>query len=336
MTSGRRTGTGGEATSTDGDCAAPRYLRYDAPPFLAGLDHHVNNLACLLREAHASGRLALLPPLTLHPKHNFDHSLDWRWDDYYDLDASTLIDGAGREQPLPIAKNPLGPPSCPSENAKPFLVRPGKHIPPESRRHRLVVRRIGDSVFRRQVPQEHPPAVRLELRPAAPVARLVARTTASMASLGDEGFVGVHVRRGDRLGEYPAACTEPARIEARLASLAVARGTVLFIASDERDPRFFEPLRVHYQLVRYTDFPFLAALVSGEHPDNYLLYRVEQEILARAKLRIETLPNRGPHAHAALVDAAEWRRSSPGIWEKGRKSLHRLYARFPFRRDLQK
>ena len=336
MTSGRRTGTGGEATSIDGDCAAPRYLRYNAPQFLAGLDHHVGNLACLLREAHASRRLALLPPLTLHPKHNFDHSRDWRWNDYYDLDASTLIDGAGREHPLPIAKNAPGPPSCPSENAKPFLVRPGKHIPPESQRHRLVVRRIGNSVFRRQVPQEHPPAVRLELRPAPPVARLAARATASMASLGDEGFVGIHVRRGDRLGEYPAACTEPAGIKARLASLAVARGTVLFIASDERDPRFFEPLRVHYQLVRYTDFPFLEALVSGEHPDNYLLYRVEQEILARAELRIETLPNRGPHAHAALVDAAQWRRSSPGLWERGRKSLHRLYARFPFWRDLHK
>ena len=315
---------------------AARYLRYDAPPVLAGLAHHVANLRCLLREAHATGRLAVLPPLTLHPKHNFNHNRDWRWDDYYDLDASTLIDAAGREHPLPIAKSLPGPPSRPNESAAPFLVRPGKRIPPESGRHRLVVRRIGDSVFRRQVPQEHPPTVRLELRPAVPVARLAARATASMAPLADGEFVGVHVRRGDRLGEYPAACTEPARIEARLASLAVARGTVLFIASDERDPRFFEPLRAHYQLVRYTDFPFLAALVSGEHPDNYLLYRVEQEILARAKLRIETLPNRGPHAHAALVDAAEWRRTSPGLWERGRKSLHRLYARFPFRRDLHK
>lgn len=322
MTSGK--GIGGGAASIDGDCAVPRYLRYDAPPFMAGLDHHVGNLKCLLAEAHATGRLALLPPLTLHPKHNFDHNRDWRWDDYYDLDASMLIDAAGREHPLPIAKQ-----GCPSVNATPFVVRPGRRVPAASRRHRLVVRRIGDSVFRKQVPQQNPPAVRLELRPAASVALMAEKV---MASFGGEGFVGVHVRRGDRLGEYPAARTEPAHIEARLASLGVTRGTVLFIASDEREPRFFEPLREHYQVVRYTDFPFLEGLVSGARPDNYLLYRVEQEVLARAKLRIETLPNRGPHAHAALVDAAEWRRSSPGFWETSRKLLHRLRAGFPFRR----
>lgn len=316
----------------DGDGAAPRYLRYDAAPFLAGLDHHVGNLKCLLGEAHATGRLALLPPLSLHPKHNFGHNRDWRWDDYYDLDASTLTDGAGREHPLPIAKSLPAPPSGSNEHATAFLVRPGKRIPKESRRHRLVVRRLGDPVFRKQVPQEHPPAARLALRPAAPVARMAERTAASLASLGDEGFVGIHVRRGDRLGEYPSARTEPAHIAARLASLCIPSGTVLFIASDERDPRFFEPLRERYPVVRYTDFPFLAALVSGERPDNYLLYRVEQEVLAHAKLCIETLPNRGPHAHGALVDAAEWRGSSPGCRETIRKLLHRLQAWFPFRR----
>lgn len=336
-------------TSFELDSAAPRYLRYDTQPILVGLDHHVSNLRCLLREAHATERLALLPPLTLHPMYNFDHDRDWHWDDYYDLDASTLVDQTGRELPLPIAKEPVEPLVCGNGPAASFVARRGKPIPAESRRYRLVVRHITNPLFRKQVPQAHLPEMALELRPSAAVTRLATRAITHMAALGgDEGFVGIHVRRGNRLGEYPAARTEPPHIKTRLTSLSVACGTVLFIASDEKGPAFFDPLREHYQVVQHMDLPFLEALVSGEDPDNYLLYRVECEILSSARLWIETLPKAGPAVtapnqggergpHATLVASEEWRRSSTGLWRTTSAPLRRLYARLSHavRQDLR-
>ena len=59
----------------------------------------LSNLECLLREAHASGRLALLPALNLAPHHNFGIDRDWRWDAYVDFEASRLLDSAGEEHP---------------------------------------------------------------------------------------------------------------------------------------------------------------------------------------------------------------------------------------------
>ena len=312
--------------------AEMRLLRYDAPAVLAGLEHHAGNLRCLLREAHATGRLAVLPPLALHRKHNFGHARDWRWQDYYDLDASTLVDAAGREHPLPIApalsdQRDGGP--------TPLVVRPGGHIPTNGNSHPLVVRTFRRQLFENEVPQEGRPPVALEFRPAEPVLRLAQRTSQHLASLArrggapENGYVGVHVRRGDRLGEFefPSERTEPPHIKAVLTRMAVYPAEVLFIASDERDPGFFDPLRACYRMLRYTDFPYLEALVSGDDPDNYLLYQVEREVLRRARLWIETLPGREPRAHASLVDATDWRRS-----HSGRLRWWLRHARFTLRR----
>lgn len=310
---------------TGGDPTRMRFLRYDAPTVLAGLEHHVANLRCLLCEAHATGRFAVLPPLTLHSKHNFGHARDWRWQDYYDLDASTLVDLAGRVLPLPIAPAPGAPPlsSKRDASATPLVVRPGERIPLNGNSHPLVVRTLSAQLFKHEVPVECKPPVQVKLRPSEPVLRLAERAVRHLESLvrggdvrdgdvAENGYVGVHVRRGDRLewSEFPPARTEPPHIQAVLTHLSVGPGEVLFIASDERRPGFFEPLCTRYRVVRYTDFPYLEALVSGDDPDNYLLYLVEKEILGRGRLWIETLPK--PYADASLVVAEEWRRSDPG------------------------
>lgn len=321
-----------ETTSSD---AGMRLLRYDAPAALAGLGHHVENLRCLLREAHATGRFAVLPPLTLHRKHNFGHARDWRWQDYYDLDASTLVDPAGRVHPLPIASVAPALSGKRGASAAPLVVRAGERIPMNGNSHPLVVRTLSEQLFKRQVPQDCQPPVKFELRPSASVLRLADRAAQHLASLAREGpvaksgYVGVHVRRGDRLAEseFPPALTEPPHIEAVLTRMSVRPAEVLFVASDERDPSFFESLRTRHRVVRYTDFPYLEALVSGDDPDNYLLYEVEREILRRGRLWIETLPK--PHAHASLVDAKEWRRS-----EAGRVRWWLRRARFVLQRFL--
>lgn len=283
---------------------SPRHIRYDVfPPVLAGLAHHEVNLKCLLREAHAAGRLAILPPLTLHPKHNFDRDRAWRWADYYDFATSRLVDLAGREHPLPIA-------AAAEKPAEPLVLRGGSPIPPASRDHPYVVRHLSDVIFHREVPGTSRPDFAIRLRPAACVLTLAGQALAHLASLAADGFVGVHVRRGDRLGEYPAELTEPPHIKRCLDRHGVARGGVVFLSSDERDPHFWAPLERCFQVVRYTDFPCLAALVAEPSPDNYALYQVEREILAHGRLRIETVPRGDARVHGTLVQETEFKRTS--------------------------
>lgn len=292
----------------------PRHLRYDVfPPVLAGLANHEANLKCLLREAHAAGRLAILPPLTLHPKHNFGRDRAWRWGDYYDFAASRLVDLSGREHPLPLV-------AAAEEAAEPLVLRAGDSIPPASRDHPYVIRRLGDAVFRREVPGACRPDFAIRLRPAARVLALAGEALTRLASLAVDGFVGLHVRRGDRLGEYPAELTEPLHIKRCLDQHGVARGALVFLSSDERDPHFWAPLERWFRIVRYTDFPRLAALVAEPSPDNYALYQVEREILAHGRLRIETIPQGDARVHGTLVQETEFKRTSAkktaGNWRR--------------------
>ncbi len=75
------------------DSGQPRYLRYEkAVAAVSGLNHQVTNLACLLRDAHASGRSAIVPPLFLDAKHNFNISRDWRRESFFDFRRSHLVD----------------------------------------------------------------------------------------------------------------------------------------------------------------------------------------------------------------------------------------------------
>ena len=87
-----------------GNAGGARYLRYrDDSPWATGLNHQLRNLLCLLGEAHALGRLAVLPRLRLSAAHNAGVARDWRWETYFDLGASVLVEPDGAERPLPPA-----------------------------------------------------------------------------------------------------------------------------------------------------------------------------------------------------------------------------------------
>ena len=86
-------------------------------------------------------------------------------------------------------------------------------------------------------------------------------------------------------------------------------GSVVFFLSDERDPDFWEEVREHYQMVRYTDYPQLTVLLSqadGRCPDNSLLYAVETEIMRSARKRIESMPGYRTAPHSTLIDERTW------------------------------
>ena len=306
-----------------------RYLRYDERrPVVPGMDHQMGNLRCLLAEAHASGRLAVLPKLRLDARHNFGVRNDWQWDTYLDLHASRLVDARGREHPLPIVRH------LPDSVALPFMLEPGQRTPDTARDHVLVVRRIEHYNFRHDVPEELRPRIRLRIRHSMQVRELAGPVVANLLARGKGRFVAVHARRGDRLWQYPRHLTDPSGIRNHLIEQDVPDNSVVFILSDERDSAFWEPLKEHYDLARYAAYPRLAALVSraaGHRPDNYLLYAVEKEIMAAAWMRIETLPgHRGTAPHSLLVDEGSWARFLRRRRHPGRRLMREL-QQFPRR-----
>ena len=294
----------------------PRFLQYRTPrPPVGGLLDLSGRLALLLREAHVTGRLAILPPLTLDPRYNFGVRREWRWEHYFDLGASRLTDAAGRRHPLPIA-------DCrPGDGVRTLRLRGGTLMPDRARDYPLVVRRLSHlSSLGRQLPVAGWPAATVDLLPAARAAALARPVVERLRSLGGGRFVAMHVRRGDRiaLGEVPDRLTQSAHVGRCLRDRGVAAGAVVYIATDERDPDFWRPLQDIWRVFRHADFPALDALVSGagEAPDNYLLFQVEREILREGHLRLGTMPNRDwAHMHGWFIDPKDWPPSkmrSPG------------------------
>ncbi len=306
------------------------FLKYETvKPYRPGLDHAAENLCCLLREAHATGRLAVVSPLDLEWKHNFGIGLDWKWETYFDFGESRLVDAAGKEHPLPIAPHGLEP------GAPVLAVGPGEPVPVDPGGGTLAIRHIRltrHRLFRHDLPVDYS-AIRVHLHPSTRVRELAQAVVAQLAALDGGRFVAVHVRRGDRLWQYPARLTEPAHIRKCLRRWEVPDGSVLFIMSDERKPDFFQPLQEHYSLFRYVDFPRLLSLVSADDsslPDNYLLYQVEREVARSAELCLDTLPATGPSSgrQGFLVSEACWK------WLRRLNALRRLIHR-PIYRSKQ-
>ena len=284
----------------------PRYLRYrDGAATEPGVNHQMGNLACLLCEADALGRFAVLPPLRLSAAHNFGVVRAWRWDTYFDLAASRLVAADGAERPLPLACAP------PSASSTPFVLGPGERLPAAARDCPVVERRVRADVHARDVPWDHRAAPELRLVPSARVRALAAPV---VAALGGEGcFAAVHVRRGDRRYGALGWLTRPARIARRLERLGVPAGSAVYVLSDERDARYWRAFERdagrRFAVARHEDFPALAALVPPRTacPDNYLLYEVEKEVMRRAAVRVETFPGLAPEpADAALVPLPVW------------------------------
>lgn len=313
------------------------FLQYEpCRPFVAGLKHWIGNLRCLLREAWATNRLAILPPLALDPKHNFGVDREWKWESYFDLGRSTLVGTGGWEQPLPIA------PHQADASLRTLILQPGEPMPMQARNYPLVIRRIKNPAFRREVPADGWPTTDPRLAPAASVLKLARPVIRHLSALDGGRFVAVHVRRGDRLArrEYSGRLTKPLHIRKTIEGRGVANGDVLFIASDERRQDFWDPLKKYYRVVRYVSFPALKALVTPpsqafprrQLPDNYLLYQVEREIMRSAALWIETLPGFEPGASGSLVREEDWVMNSRWFeipWPEGTKRF-----RLPFSRLL--
>ena len=299
-----------------------RYLAYEErTPVARGLNHQRRNLECLLAEAHGLGRLAVLPQLLLAPEHNFGARIELRWERYFDLDASRIVEPGGRRLPLPLAR---ALPAGPHERSE---VGPRQPVPPAAARCGVLVRRIASEVFSRDVPPE-PGMAAVELLPSARVRALAAGACAALAERSPRGFAAAHLRRGDRLFGPMRWLTAPRAVRRALRRLGVGDGATVFFLSDERCEAYWRPLLAAYDAVRSADMPELAALAGGcacQAPDNYLLYEVEKAVMRRAAVRLETFPG-GEYepADAALVP--------PAIWRAARRSRRMAHAAIRFAR----
>ncbi|MDE0178707.1 MAG: hypothetical protein OXP36_08925 [Gammaproteobacteria bacterium] len=297
-------------------------MHYDeVRPVAAGIDHQLSNLRCLLAEAHALGRLAVLPPLRLESKHNFGIARDWSWDTYFDLDASRLVGNDGRTHPLPFVRE------IPAGGLKTRTVPPRGRLSAKEGAE-LVVRQVRHEVFSKEVPLTNTPA--LQLRPSATVLHRAGPVIEELRNRWPTGFAAVHIRRGDRLWGPMRWLTSPGNIRRRLGKLGIHEGDDVFFLSDERDAEYWSGFAAHYEMARYTDFPELVAIVapssSSTPPDNYLLYEIEKEIVRHATAVLETFPSpRGERPQKTLVPIAVWvvARNVRRGWRSTRRFLRR-------------
>ena len=193
-----------------------------------------------MREARALGRTALLPPLELDVAHNFGVARDWRWETYFDLAASRLVAADGAESPLPLAGR--APPGL-----RPFRVAATARVPAAARDAALVVRRLNERVYGRDVRFAARPPPAFRMAPSARVAALARPVLDALARGAPGGFAAVHVRRGDLLPRV-ARRTHPDAVRGRLARLGVTDGAVVFVLSNERDGSWWAALGRHYRL----------------------------------------------------------------------------------------
>ena len=294
-----------------------RYLRYDeCRPAARGINHMLANLQCLLREAHASGRLAVLPTLRLAAEHNFGVAREWCWDNYFDLAGSRLVDADGTVLPLPLVA------AVPADVGAPVHLAPRASLTDRAARATLVARHMRRSVHRRDVPRRCRPYVGFRMRPSARVRSLAAPVVAALRGRGQGDFAAVHVRRGDRLAApWLRRLVAPPRIVRRLRRSGVPAGTVVFVLADEDVADLSASLAAAFAPASRADFAALSALVAGPEPDNYLLYEVEKEVMRAAGVRIETHPGpridvsaRSTDPHATLIPRSAW-------------LLHRLFGK---------
>ncbi len=247
----------------------------------------------------------MLPALNLAPHHNFGIDRDWRWDAYVDLAESRLLDSAGQEHPLPLV------PSLPSRELPTLTLKPGESMPERAADFPLVVRRIRQPLFRKDVPLSGT-AVDFAIQPSRRVVDLSAPVIVDLLSRGGGRFVAIHIRRGDRILDrsYPSRLTTPDAVARHLREQGIADDSVVYALSDEHNADYWRRMAgLPWRVFRQADYPALSDLLrqdDGRGPDNYLLHAVEMRIMAAAAVRIETLGREGGNAHSALVDSKVW------------------------------
>lgn len=91
------------------------------------------------------------------------------------------------------------------------------------------------------------------------------QSLAQKASGRIEGFYSMHVRRGDFTKAYPSAAVNVKVMYDQNIRLSFEENRTIYIATDEKDTTFFDPLRQHYRIRSLNDYTHLLEGLNSEH-----------------------------------------------------------------------
>ena len=268
----------------------------------AGIKHMKSALALLIKESVSLNRT----PVVFTPKflssHNFGKEVNASWDKYLDLDKIAITQNGTTHHVRAMKRDVIA-----DIDAFAVLEVKGKHLVTvtENAEYQLIVKNNSSGLGFEGVYGHDDFDFEVELCPS----RLVSDCADDVIrQLGQ--YHSMHVRRGDKLAEtdrYPNLDrdTRPEAIYETV-SRVLPRGSGIYILTDERTPNYFDVLGKDYQVFQYFDFPELRHLVEGAHPDNFLLYEIEQLIFARAKTRIYTFADPKGKARMSLTTDIGW------------------------------
>jgi len=110
----------------------------------------------------------------------------------------------------------------------------------------------------------------------------VRELAAPVLSVLGEDFVGVHLRRGDRMEQIPAMKrdTSPSRVMQRVREF-VPNPITIYLSTNETSPKYLNEIKEYGQVVSAASFESLK--IDELRNDNYLLFAVEMYIVGMAK-----------------------------------------------------
>lgn len=255
--------------------------------FRVGISHQRSNLDSLLREAHVSGRTLVMPEFQLAGKHNAGRHLTTKFVEYYDL-GQARVDSS----PVAILTEESGARPAAAdvrvEAARDIRSCTETHVVKDLHRVGLF-RPLFESIYGElgKLP------VSLDIHPEL-------RETARVNAARLPGWAAwVHVRRGDLL-HVTQTGTSPVNIR-RVVKSVLPAITCLYIATNEPEPAFFDPLREHFQVMTLRDFPDFEEL---RRADNYRLFLTEKHFAEFFPVRISTFQTSSPFYHGHLCRQA--------------------------------
>jgi hypothetical protein len=262
-------------------------ITYSGLTVQVGISHQFSNLKAMLKEAHLCGRGLLLPEFQLAAHHNYGRLRRSTLAEYYEMESASV---EGTRVPVfePTPSNRIGA----------IIVRAEENL--IGRQESLLCKDVsGIGLVRKPLELIYPGFPKLK---ASVGLRSELHSAAERAAPGIRPrSAWVHVRRGDRL-DRTAEGTSPENIRRVITNVA-PETQALYIATDEKDPEFFEPLKEYYDVATFRDFPEFVQLISE---DNYRLFLVEQLFSRHFPVRISTFRAPGDWFHGALCEDPGW------------------------------
>ena len=304
------------------------YIFCEFLEYPVGLGNYMYLLRYHLKYAAVMQRIVVLPDqCLLAKKHNQFCDIDSDPYQYYDFDHMTYYSNTDEtDVPLQcIRVSDLDMSQFSERDIKVFDSKDGPvHISKEDENYRLIIIRHRDWAWSHKddyrLPQVTLPYSEIVRSTAMQVINKMMESQSRWnhrlsGSIKDShlrlDYCCVHIRRTDRL-KMNRSITMPMNIKRNLdANQYIDSNTLIYLMTDEPDDHFYDKLKEYYpNLFRYSDFPELYRLrhpTGNDNPDNYLLFAIEMQMQAMAKIAYKaSLYNRHFHLPEVNKIPCQW------------------------------